>query len=126
MNIPGLTVAKRASGAVAARRICIHGASDGLAAQAAASTALLIGVSTDIPAADGQSFDVIRAGLAPVEYGGNVSRGAPLTADAQGRAVAATIPPAATTYIIGYAEEAGVLGDIGSVFIAPAVLPVSA
>lgn len=126
MNIPGLTVAKRAAGAVAARRICVHGASDGLAAQAAAGTALLIGVSTDIPAADGQPFDIIRAGFAPVEYGGNVSRGAPLTADAQGRAVAATIPPTATTYIIGYAEEAGVLGDIGSTFIAPAVLPVSA
>lgn len=126
MNIPGLTVAKRAAGAVAARRICVHGASDGLAAQAAAGTALLIGVSTDIPAADGQPFDIIRAGLAPVEYGGNITRGAPLTADAQGRAIAAVLPVVANTYIIGFAEESGVLGDIGSTFIAPAVLPVSA
>lgn len=123
MNIPGLTTTKRAVGAVAARRICVHGASDGLAAQAAAGTALLIGVSTDIPAADGQVFDVYRAGLAPVEYGGNVTRGAPLTADAQGRAIAATLPPTVNTYIIGFAEVSGVLGDIGSVFIAPAVLP---
>ncbi|MDF3932941.1 capsid cement protein [Pseudomonas citronellolis] len=126
MNIPGLTTAKRAVGAVAARRLCVNGTSDGLAAQASASTALPIGVSTDIPAADGQPFDVIRGGLAPVEYGGNVTRGNPLTADAQGRAIAATIPPIATTYIIGFAEESGVLGDIGSVLIAPAVLPVSA
>ncbi|WP_037011819.1 capsid cement protein [Pseudomonas nitroreducens] len=123
MNIPGLITTKRAVGAVAARRICIHGASDGLSAQAAASTALLIGISTDIPAADGQPFDVIRTGLAPVEYGGNVTRGAALTSDAQGRAIAATLPPAANTYIIGFAEESGVLGDIGSAFIAPALLP---
>lgn len=126
MNIPGLTTAKRAVGAVAPRRLCVNGTSDGLAAQAAAGTALLIGISTDIPANDGQSFDVYRSGLAPVEYGGNVTRGNPLTADSLGRAIAATIPPTATTYIIGFAEESGVLGDIGSVLIAPAVLPVSA
>ncbi|MBN0734593.1 DUF2190 domain-containing protein, partial [Pseudomonas aeruginosa] len=84
MNIPGLIAAKRASGAIAARRIVIHGSSDGLAAQAAGSTALLIGISTEIPAADGAVFDVIRSGLAPVEYGGNVTRGDALTADAQG------------------------------------------
>ncbi|HIE6155635.1 TPA: capsid cement protein [Pseudomonas aeruginosa] len=125
MNIPGLTTAKRASGAVAARRIIIHGASDGLAAQAAGSTALLVGVSTDIPAADGAPFDVIRSGLALVEYGGAVTLGAPLTADAEGRAIAATLPPAATTYIIGFAELSGVAGDIGSVHIASAVLPVA-
>ncbi|MFK1501337.1 capsid cement protein [Pseudomonas aeruginosa] len=124
MNIPGLIAAKRASGAIAARRIVIHGSSDGLAAQAAGSTALLIGISTEIPAADGAVFDVIRSGLAPVEYGGNVTRGDALTADAQGRAVAATLPPA-TTYIIGFAELSGVAGDIGSVYIAPAVLPVA-
>ncbi|MGF2544451.1 hypothetical protein [Pseudomonas aeruginosa] len=61
MNIPGLIAAKRASGAIAARRIVIHGSSDGLAAQAAGSTALLIGISTEIPAADGAVFDVIRS-----------------------------------------------------------------
>lgn len=122
MNIPGLITAMRASGAIAARRILIFGASDGLAAQAAASTARLIGVSTDIPASDGQSVDVIRTSLAPVEYGGNVARGDALTADAQGRAVAVALPVGATTYVIGYAEVSGVSGDIGSVFIAPAVL----
>ncbi|MDF5968634.1 hypothetical protein P4117_06680 [Pseudomonas aeruginosa] len=46
--------------------------------------ALLIGISTEIPAADGAVFDVIRSGLAPVEAGGNVTRGDALTADAQG------------------------------------------
>ncbi|WP_220814092.1 capsid cement protein [Pseudomonas paralcaligenes] len=122
MNIPGLTTTKLAGGAIAARRLAVHGASDGLAVQAAAATALLIGVSTDIPAANGQPVDLIRAGLAPVEYGGTVTRGAPLTADSQGRAVAVTLPVAGTTYIIGYAEVAGVVGDIGSTFIAPAVL----
>lgn len=122
MNIPGLITGKRAEGAIAARRLMIHGSEDGLAAQAAASTALLIGVSTDIAASDGKPVDAIRSGLALVEYGGTVTRGAPLTADAEGRAVAVSLPVAATTYVIGYAEVSGVLGDIGSVHIAPAVL----
>lgn len=113
-------------GAIAARRLLINGASNGLAAQAAGATALLIGVSTDIPTDDGKPVDVIRGGLAPVEYGGTVALGAALTADAQGRAVAVAVPPAANSYIIGYAEVAGAAGDIGSVNIAPQFLRASA
>ncbi|MDT4866544.1 hypothetical protein FQZ97_1014020 [compost metagenome] len=67
-------------------------------------------------------MDVIRSGLASVEYGGTVALGAPLTADSQGRAVAVTLPVGDDTYIIGFAEVAGSSGDIGSTFIAPAVL----
>ncbi|CAD5107230.1 capsid cement protein [Zestomonas carbonaria] len=126
MNIPGLTTAKRAGGAIASRRILVHGSSDGAAVQATGGTALLIGVSTDIPTDNGQPVDVIRTGLAPVEYGGTIARGAPLTADSQGRAVAATLPVVANTYIIGFAEVEGSEGDIGSAFIAPAVLAVPA
>ena len=119
MNIPGLVTPFRAGGAIGKRRLVIHGAADGVALQAAATTALLIGVTTDIPAASGETVDVIRDGLADVEYGGTVARGAFLTSDSVGRAVAVTLPVAAGTYVIGTAEVAGVLGDIGSVAINP-------
>lgn len=122
MNLPGLTTTRRAVGAIAARRLLVNGANGGLAAQAAGSTALIIGVSTDIPTDDGAPVDVIRSGMAPVAYGGTVALGAALTADAQGRAIAVSVPVSATTYIVGFAEVAGVAGDLGEVFIAPAVL----
>lgn len=126
MNIPGLTTAFRAGGAITKRRILTDGASDGAAIQATGATARLLGVSTDIDTASGAIVDAIRTGLASVEYGGTVARGNPLTADASGRAIAATLPIAADTYIIGFAEVSGVLGDIGSVQIAPALLALSA
>ncbi|MDH1681127.1 DUF2190 domain-containing protein [Pseudomonas chengduensis] len=123
MNIPGLTTAFRAGGAVTKRRILAFGSADGVAIQAVAATAPLLGVSTDIDTASGGTVDAIRNGLAPVEYGGTVTRGAPLTADSEGRAIAATIASATVTYIIGYAEVEGVVGDIGSVNVVPGVIP---
>ena len=126
MNIPGLTTAFRAGGAITKRRILTDGTADGVAIQATGATARLLGVSTDIDTDSGATVDAIRTGLAPVEYGGTVARGNPLTADASGRAIAATLPIAANTYIVGFAEVSGVLGDIGSVQIAPALLALSA
>lgn len=125
MNIPGLTSAFRAGGAITKRRILTDGASDGAAIQATGATARLLGVSTDIDTDSGDPVDAIRTGLANVEYGGTVARGAPLTADPSGRAIAATLPIAANTYIIGFAEVSGVVGDIGSVQIAPGLLALS-
>lgn len=122
MNITGLTTASKAGGAIAARRILKHGAADGEALQAAAATDALMGVSTDIPAAVGNTADVIRSGLAPVEYGGVVARGDALSADASGRAVVAAPAAGSNVRIIGFAEVSGVLGDIGSVHIAPGVM----
>lgn len=126
MNIPGLTTAFRAGGAIAKRRILIHGSADGLAIQAVGAAAPLLGISTDIPTDSGAIVDAIRGGLAPVEYGGTITRGAPLTADADGRAVAANLAAATVTYIIGFAEVEGVVGDIGSVHVVPGVIPASA
>ncbi|MCD7099113.1 hypothetical protein [Stenotrophomonas sp. MMGLT7] len=122
MHIPGLTNAFLAGAAIAARRITKHGAADGEALQAAAATDALNGISTDIPTAAGMTVDVTRSGLAAVEYGGAVAAGQPLTADAQGRAVAAAPAAGANVRIIGFAEVSGVLGDIGSVWIAPGVI----
>lgn len=137
MSNPVLIKSGNAEAAIAARRIVKFGAADGGVLQAAAATDAMFGVSTDIPAALGERCDVIKLGDADVEYGGNVARGDELTADASGRAVtaarhthtenaaAAYVQNAATgtatlQRIIGIANVSGVLGDIGSVAIAPA------
>lgn len=110
-----------AEAAVAKHRIVKHGAADNGAVQAAAATDLSIGVSDSIGAASGEPFDVIVDGIATVEYGGNVTRGGLLTADADGKAVAAAA--GAGVRVIGVAMVSGVSGDLGSVRIAPAGLP---
>jgi len=112
-NVPGLTLAYKATAAIAARTIVKHGAADGSAVAAAAATDALLGVSADIDAAGGESVDVIRSGVTPVRYGGAVARGDALTANASGAAVKAV----AGNQVIGYAEVSGVAGDIGSLLI---------
>lgn len=126
MNIPGLITPFRALGVIGKYLIAAATTDDGEASQAADGDAMLLGTTTDIPTADGAIVDVVRNGLASVTYGGAVARGAPLTADASGRAIAVALPAAAGTYIVGYAEVSGVLGDIGSVMVAPAFLPATA
>jgi hypothetical protein len=87
------------------------------------SQAPMLGVSNALGVeAIGDRVDVITHGFADVEYGGAVSIGDPLTADAQGRAVKATFVGEQVVYIVGYAATDGVLGDIGSMRIAPSAL----
>lgn len=114
-NIPGLTTTFRASGTITKRRLVAYAAALGVAVQASGPTNALAGVSADIDTADGRPADVIRQGLAPVEYGATVAAGDPLTADAQGRAVKAT----AGQRIAGFADVPGIVGDIGALLIAP-------
>jgi hypothetical protein len=116
---PLLTLAYVAAAAIGAYRIAKFGAADGEAIPAAASTDALIGVTTSLPASLGERVDVIRGGIAEVEFGGNVTRGDWLTADAQGRAITAAPAAGVNANVIGRAECSGVLGDIGSVLIAP-------
>lgn len=140
MQTPGLIKTFVAAGAVAPRRIVAFGAADGrgtpAAAQAAAATDALFGVSDSLGAAAGTPADITLSGLAEVEYGGDVAAGDLLTADAQGRAVAAArhtheenlaetytqeaeTAAAAGARTIGIAMMAGVAGDIGSVHVVP-------
>jgi hypothetical protein len=110
---------------------------DGHVLPAAAECDSIIGVSGDIDAALGERVDVIRFGIAPVVYGGAVTRGDLLTSDASGHAITATrhthtentaaayTQNAATAAapilrIIGVAEESGVAGDVGSTTVQPA------
>lgn len=119
MSNPGLTKTRTAGGAIAGRRIVKHGASDGAVLQASAATDALIGVSERLTVASGERVDIVLSGLVEVDYGGNVTRGGPLTADANGKAIAAAPAAGATMRIIGFADVSGVSGDIGQVLIAP-------
>lgn len=117
---PELVTAHTADGAIAPYRIAVHGAADGNVAQAANSTTPLMGIVGRIaPAVANDRVDVTRSGIEEVEYGGTVTRGDPLTADASGRAITAAPGAGVNAYVIGNAEESGVVGQIGSCHIAP-------
>jgi hypothetical protein len=103
-------------------RIAKPGANDGEVAQAAAATDYLMGVYESLPVAAGERCDIVKAGIADIEYGGVVTRGQPITSDAVGRAVAAAPAAGATARIIGFAEVSAVLGDIAPALIAPSLM----
>lgn len=120
MRNQGLIKNYTAEAAIAAYRIVKFGAADGGILQAAAATDKLVGVTDRLAAAvAGDRIDIVRNGIAEVEYGGNVAAGDLLTADASGRAIVATAAAGANVRFIGVAEVAGVLGDIGSLAIEP-------
>jgi len=115
----GLIKTYFAGAAVSAHRIVKFSGAD--IVQAAAATDASVGVS-DLAAAANSPVDVVRTGIAPVEYGGTVTAGDMLTSDSTGRAVTATPSTGANNRVIGIAEVAGVAGDIGSVLISPAIM----
>ncbi|MBD2628483.1 DUF2190 family protein [Trichormus variabilis] len=92
-------------------RICKYGAAEGGVVQAAAATDKFLGIGNNLGAsASGQRTDIVRGGIAEVEYGGTVAAGDWLTSDANGKAIATTT---AGNRIIGIADVGGVSGDIG-------------
>jgi len=119
MNNPTLTKSFLAGAAVTKYRIVKFGADDDSVVQAAAATDILIGVADPLGGESGRRVDVIMQGAADVEYGGTVTRGALLTADANGRAVEAAPAAGSNNRIIGVAMASGVTGDIGSVLLSP-------
>lgn len=112
MRTDGLIKSYRADAAIAPFRIGKCGAADASAAQAAAASDPILGVHGTLPAVSGAVTDFVVSGYASVEYGGTVVRGAPLTSDAQGRAITATT---AGQRIVGFAVISGASGDIGTV-----------
>ena len=74
---------------------------------------VIVGV-TLMSAKNGEWVDVQMSGIAEVEYGGAVTRGAHLTSDANGDVIVTTT---ATANTIGFATVAGADGDLGAVFI---------
>lgn len=111
-----------AEAAIAPYRITKAGTSDGSYLQAAAATDFLNGVCESVGPEAGERLDVVKAGIADVEFGGTVARGEPVTADASGKAVKAAPAVGANVRIIGFAEVSAVAGDIAPVLIAPGVI----
>lgn len=110
----GLSSPYTAGGTIAKRRIVKFGSADGVVVQASAATDLLIGVSSDLGSVAGERQDVFETGnVMEVDFGGTIARGASVTSDANGKAVAA----ASGNIAIGYATKSGVSGDVGSISI---------
>ncbi|MBF0415602.1 MAG: DUF2190 family protein [Magnetococcales bacterium] len=116
---PILTVAFTAGATINPNRIVKFDATDSVVIQAAAATDAILGVANYLGAATGDRVDVCLVGLADVEYGGAITRGALLTSDANGKAVAAAPAAGVNNRIIGVAMVSGVSGDIAPVLINP-------
>ncbi|MES2007943.1 MAG: DUF2190 domain-containing protein [Pseudomonadota bacterium] len=119
MSNPGLIKTHIAAGVIGKFRIVAQGASDGEVKQGTATTDALLGVTEGFAYVAGDRPSIVRSGIADVEYGGVVTRGAPLTSDASGRAIVATPAVGVNARTIGFAEVSGVLGDIGSLLVCP-------
>lgn len=117
-----LTKSLTATTAILARRFVNYGAADGTGIPAVDATKFIVGVSSEIDTAVGERASVhMNGNIADIVYGGTVARGDPLTSDATGRAIKATV---LGQFIGGYAEVSGVVNDIGSCVVAPGKLAV--
>lgn len=115
---PTFTKNYTAGAAIAKRRFVKIGAADGAILQAAAATDPIIGASTDIDAASGDRVDAHLAGIVEVEAGGNITRGVQVTADADGKAVAAAPASGVNNFVAGRAMVSAAAGDIIPVLLA--------
>ena len=98
--------------AISARRIVAAGTTDGGVKLAIASTDAIIGVSDEITVNAGERIDVVLSGSAEVVCGGAVTRGAQITATADGKAVVGT------GRVVGIALQAGATGDVIDILLA--------
>jgi len=99
------------------------GAGDGEVAVATNANDPIIGVTEQIGTRDNGRVDVILSGIAVAKAGGNIARGAAVTAGAAGVVVAATTDG---DWIIGFADRAAASGDHVPVRLAPGSLSVPA
>lgn len=121
MSNPGIFKTKVAEAVIPPYALVAHGSQDGSVALATAATDALCGVTQELGAeAVGDLVDVCKDGLPEIRLGGDVVRGDPLTSDAQGRAIKATV---SGSRIIGFAEVSGAEDDIVPFQFAPGVLP---
>lgn len=111
-----------ANGAIAARKAVKI--SSGEAVIAAAETDALIGLNSQLAAADNEHADIIVGGVAEGIAGGNISEGNAVTADSNGDLVAVTNTMKTTgdVRIIGYALADAVDDDIFAVLVQPGLL----
>jgi hypothetical protein len=112
-----------AGGAIADRRFVKFGANDDEVVQAAAATDLIVGVSHQPGGvASGERIDVVLSGIAEVDAGGAITRGAKVTSDGNGKAVAAAPAAGANAQVGGIAIRTYANNDVGEVFLSPSVM----
>lgn len=109
-----LTKTGLATAAIATQYLIVKfGADENHISQAAGATDALIGVIQHAATAAEQEVEVQLNGISNVKAGGVIALGAPVTADAAGKAVTATTGQ----NILGYACKAAAAGDIIPVLI---------
>jgi len=120
MRNQGLIKTFNTGAAIPRNRIVQFGADERTVILSAAAGNSHIGVTDNIAApATGDVVDVVLSGVATVEYGGSVTRGALLTADSVGRAIAAAAAAGTNVRIVGVAMVDGASGDLGAVMLSP-------
>lgn len=94
-------------------RLVKHGAGDDRITLATSSADFIIGATMDIDAALNERSDVQLLGIAYVEAGAAIARGALITADAIGRGVTAAPAAGVNASVVGRAlEAASAAGDV--------------
>lgn len=125
---PGLIKTLLAAAVMNPCRIVKFGSADYEIIQATDGSAPMAGVIVETGIETGQAYasgdrvDVIRDGMANVVLGDTVARGKWLTADANGKAVEATIVAGSEVHVIGRAEVSGVAGDVIPMYVQPGVI----
>lgn len=112
-----------AGGAINARALVKPDSTAGQVVAATAATDFLIGVCVQPSgAASADRVDVAMEGLIEVVAGGTIAAGDPITAGAAGVAVTAAPSAGVNNRLIGFAYEAGVVGDIIRVIYSPCLM----
>lgn len=122
MNSPMLIKTYVAGAAIRARRFAVPGASDGAMIEATGPTTLIMGVFEKLDGAAGGRVDVVLVGITEILLGGTVTRGQPLTSDANGAAVVAAPAAGVNNRIGAFALESGVAGDIIPALVQPCLM----
>jgi hypothetical protein len=118
-----LTKAYTAAGTIDQYTIVKFDASDTTVVEAGAATDLLLGVAyipgvSGTQKVSGDRLEIVLSGVAEVKAGGTITRGALLTSDASGQAVAAAPATGVNNQVIGRALASAVSGDVFPVLIA--------
>ena len=101
-----------------AKRLIVKLTADGTVAKATAATDSIFGVAdSSFDTLSGERLDVVLDGIAECVAGGNITRGALVTADSSGYAVAAAPSAGVNNRVLGIAMKTAVSGDIVDVLI---------
>lgn len=109
-----------AGGAITPNRLVKMGSADQTVVLAAAATDRVIGVTVaNVSYASGATCDIVDGGEYEVIAGGTITRGDPIAADAAGAGVTAAPATGVNNFIIGFAMDSAVAGDLFTAQIAP-------